>query len=144
GGMSSRLFQNIREKYGLAYSIYSFLDFFSDTGIFGIYFGTDKKNITKTLRLINREINHLKNRRITARELREANAQLKGSLILNMENTANRMVRLAKMEIYQGCFKEIDEIIEDINGVTIETLGETVQELFSAQNMLEVVFEPGE
>jgi predicted Zn-dependent peptidase len=142
GGMSSRLFQNIREKYGLAYSIYSFLDFFSDAGLFGIYLGTDKKNVSKALDLLEREITKLKNRPVSRKELKEVKAQLKGNLMLNMESTSSRMVRLAKMEIYNGCFKEIDEIIEEINGVNQDTLWETVQELFTKNDLLRIAFIP--
>jgi predicted Zn-dependent peptidase len=143
GGMSSRLFQNIRERYGVAYSIYSFLDFYFDSGVFGVYLGTDKSNLKKALKLLEGEFERLKKRPIPEREFNEAKAQLKGNLVLGMESTANRMARLAKMEIYDGLFHEIDEIIDQIDSVDREKVWEISQEMFQKDKFLQVVFEPG-
>ena len=142
GGMSSRLFQNIRERYGVAYSIYSFLDFYSDTGVFGVYMGTDKRNLAKSLKLLEKEFANIRRKPISQRELNEAKAQLKGNLMLSMESTANRMARLAKMEIYSGSFQEIDEIIEQINKVDREKVWEIAQNVFQKDKFLQVIFEP--
>lgn len=143
GGMSSRLFQNIRERYGVAYSIYSFLDFYFDSGIFGVYLGTDKRNLKKALKLLEGEFERLKKKPIPEREFNEAKAQLKGNLVLGMESTANRMARLAKMEIYNGSFQEIDEIIDQIDSVDREKVWEISQEIFHKDKFLQVIFEPG-
>ena len=142
GGMSSRLFQNIRERYGVAYSIYSFLDFYSDSGVFGVYLGTDKKNLGKALKLLTKEFDNFRKKPLSQRELSEAKAQLKGNLMLSMESTANRMARLAKMEIYNGSFQEIDEIINQINQVNREKVWEISQEIFHNDKFLRVIFEP--
>ncbi|MFH1335901.1 MAG: pitrilysin family protein, partial [Candidatus Zixiibacteriota bacterium] len=85
GGMSSHLFQTVREKLGLAYSIYSFIDFFEDTGVFGIYLGTYKKNAVRVIELVLREIGKLKKNCLSTRELSNAKYQLKGNLIMGME-----------------------------------------------------------
>ena len=140
--MSSRLFQNIREKYGVAYSIYSFLDFYFDSGVFGVYLGTDKKNLKKALKLLDGEFERIRKKPIPEREFNEAKAQLKGNLMLSMESTANRMARLARMEIYNGSFQEIDEIIEQINRVDRERLWEISKEIFRKDKFLRVIFEP--
>lgn len=142
GGMSSRLFQNIREKYGVAYSIYSFLDFYFDSGVFGVYLGTDKKNLSKALKLLEGEFQRIRKNPVPEREFKEAKAQLKGNLMLSMESTANRMARLAKMEIYNGSFQEIDEIIEQINRVDRERLWEISKDIFREDKFLRVIFEP--
>lgn len=142
GGMSSRLFQNIREKYGVAYSIYSFLDFYFDSGVFGVYLGTDKKNLKKALKLLEGEFERIRKKPIPEREFNEAKAQLKGNLMLSMESTANRMARLAKMEIYNGSFQEIDEIVEQINRVDRERVWEISGEIFRKDKFLRVIFEP--
>jgi predicted Zn-dependent peptidase len=142
GGMSSRLFQNIRERYGVAYSIYSFLDFYFDSGVFGVYLGTDKKNLNRALKLLGGEFQRIRKNPIPEREFKEAKAQLKGNLMLSMESTANRMARLAKMEIYNGSFQEIDEIIEQINRVDRDRLWEISKEVFREEKFLRVIFEP--
>lgn len=143
GGMSSRLFQNIRERYGVAYSIYSFLDFYFDSGVFGVYLGTDRKNLNKAMKLLEGEFQRIRKNPVPEREFREAKAQLKGNLMLSMESTANRMARLAKMEIYNGSFQEIDEIIEQINRVDRERLWEISKDIFREDKFLRVIFEPG-
>lgn len=142
GGMSSRLFQNIREKHGLAYSIYSFLDFYYDTGLIGIYLGTDKENLPQANRLLDKEIQRLLKAPVGNRELKEAKAQLKGNLMLGLESTARRMSRLAKSEIYLNTFQDIDVIIDNINRVTQESLWELTKTVFNPENFLRVTFVP--
>ncbi|MBI5477124.1 MAG: insulinase family protein [Ignavibacteriales bacterium] len=116
-GMSSRLFQNIREKYGFAYSIYSFVNLMSDTGIFGVYVGTDNKNISRSIDLIYKEMSKLRTREIGKSELNRTKAQMKGSLMLGLENMSNRMMRLGSSELYFGRYIAIDEVIEGVNAI---------------------------
>ncbi len=142
GGMSSRLFQNIRERHGIAYGIYSFFDFYIDEGILGVYLGTDKRNLDKALKLVEREFQQLRKKPVSARELEEAQSQLKGNLVLGLESTAARMNRLAMMEIYLGNFQSIDAVVEDIERVTPESLWETAQELLDENRFLRVIFLP--
>ncbi|GAB4371252.1 MAG: pitrilysin family protein [Calditrichia bacterium] len=143
-GMGSRLFQNIRERYGLAYSIYSFLDFFRDNGLIGIYLGTDKNKTDKALNLLEREIQRLKTKPVSQKELKQVKTQVKGNLLLGLESTARRMSRLAKMEIYFQKFYTVDEIIAEINKVSQESLFELVNQIFDNRELLQVMFIPQE
>lgn len=142
GGMGSRLFQNIRERHGIAYGIYSFFDFFLDNGILGVYLGTDKRNLDKSILLLEREFERLQKKTVPRREVEDAKSQLKGNLVLGLENTSARMNRLAMMEIYLGNFRTIDTIIEDIDNVTQDSLRETAQELFEESRFLRMIFLP--
>jgi len=118
GGMSSRLFQQIREKLGLAYVIHSFQSSYKTGGIFCIYFGGSAKNLNKIIYHIKQECEHLISKGVLDTELNRAKEQLKGNLLLSLENTSNRMTRLAKNIIYYNKHIEVDEIIEMIESVT--------------------------
>jgi predicted Zn-dependent peptidase len=142
GGMASRLFQNIRERYGIAYGIYSFFDFYFDSGLFGIYLGTDKNNTFRVIKLIEKELKRLRESAVTRRELQEAKSQLKGNLVLGLESTAARMNRLAMMEMYLDHFKTIDAVIEKIEEVTPDSVLQTAQELFRPDQFLTVIYAP--
>ena len=122
GGMSSRLHQNIREKYGYCYSIGTFNQSYTDSGLFGVYIGTDKEYVDHVRELINREFEQIRENKVPERELEEAKAQLKGKLLLSQESTSNRMTRLAKSEIYFGRFVSLDELVTNINSVTAEDI----------------------
>lgn len=122
GGMSSRLHQNIREKYGYCYSINPFNQTFIDTGLFGVYTGTDIDYVDHVRDLIRQEFERMQNEKVSEKELNEAKAQLKGKLLLSQENTSNRMTRLAKSEIYFDRFVTLDELVENIDAVTSEEL----------------------
>ncbi len=130
GGMSSRLHQNIREKYGYCYTISTFNQSYRDTGLFGIYVGTDLDYVQHVRELIHNELNKLKEEEIPAKELSEAKAQLKGKLVLSLESTSNRMSRLAKSEIYYDRFITIDELIEEIDRVKPEEIQKFSQDFF--------------
>jgi predicted Zn-dependent peptidase len=124
GGMSSRLFQEVREKKGLAYSVYSFLSSFSDTGIFGIYAGCEAERLEELLNIMGKETLGLA-RSITEEDVAIAKSQIKGNIILAMESSDSRMNRLAKGEYYFGRHVGVQEIIECMEAVTIENLRET-------------------
>jgi len=119
-GMSSRLFQNIREKTGMAYAVYSFLDFFHDTGSFTTYIGADPAKTRQAIKLILKEYADLVNNDLKADELEKCKSQLKGSLLLGLESTNNRMTHLARTEIYLDRFVGLDELIKAIDSVTAE------------------------
>ena len=119
-GMSSRLFQKVREKYGLTYSIYSFVDFFLETGVFGIYFSTEKKNLDKAHDVVRNELIQLKNSGIRKNELNMAKSQLRANLLMGLESTSTRMIRLAKNEIYYKKILNINDIIHYIDSITID------------------------
>jgi len=122
GGMSSRLFQNVRERRGLAYAIYSELNPYRDTGCLSVYAGTSLESAPKVVELIVNEFRDLKQNRISDEELRRTKEQLKGSLMLSLESTTARMSNLARQEMYFDRFFGLDEIIERIEAVTAEEL----------------------
>jgi len=142
GGMSSRLHQNIREKYGYCYSIGTFNQSYMDSGLFGVYIGTDKEYVDHVRELITREFEKIREQKIPARELEEAKAQLKGKLLLSQESTSNRMTRLAKSEIYFGRFVTLDELVTNINSVTAEDLLKFSESFFDPTLFSETVLLP--
>jgi predicted Zn-dependent peptidase len=120
-GFSSRLFQNIREKRGLVYSIYSYHVSYIDTGIWSVYAGTDRKHVSEVINITVDEVMNLSGS-VTADEMQRAKAQLKGNLILALESTSNKMTNIAKQEIYYGKYFAPDEIIRMVDDVTIDDL----------------------
>ena len=142
GGMSSRLFQHIREKEGLAYSIFSFFDFFFDTGIFGVYAGTDSSQTKNVVTKILSELQSLVSVPVDADELSRTKSQLKGSLMLGLESTSTRMIRLAKLETYLGKHSSLDETLADIDRVTAEDIQAIAIDLFHPQKLNVTILGP--
>jgi predicted Zn-dependent peptidase len=142
GGMSSRLFQNIREKLGLVYSVYAFIDFFEDAGVFGIYMGTHKKNTIRVIELVLKEIRRLKKDSLTSKELAHAKYQLKGNLLLALESTSNRMNRLARYELLLNDYMDLDETINSIDKIKAKDVIEVACEFFSPDKLSVVVLGP--
>ena len=138
-GMSSRLFQNIREKYGLTYNIYSFIELLQSLGFMTTYAATEKKNMDRTIELIMKEYKILSTQNIDDETLSRAKSQLKGSLILNLENTTNRMSRLAKQEILLDKNYDIHDTIKHIDAVTPSMIHETAKEIFNISNLRTVI-----
>lgn len=141
-GMSSRLFQNIREKYGFAYSVYSFLTLMEDTGVFGVYAATDVKHIQKTIDLVYKELRALAKKPMTKMELLRSKAQLKGSILLGLESTSHRMMRLGSGELYFQEFVSLESIVKNIDVVTQEDVQEVGAKLFTCDQFSTVVFVP--
>ncbi len=135
GGMSSRLFQNIRERQGLAYAIYSELNPYRDTGCLSVYAGTSLESATKVVEFIVQEFRNLKTEMVPPEELRRAKDQLKGSLMLSLESSTARMSNLARQEMYFDRFFGLDEIIERIEEVTAEDLIAMSNEFFSTEKI---------
>ncbi|MFH1613060.1 MAG: pitrilysin family protein [bacterium] len=133
-GMSSRLFQKIREEKGLAYSIYSFLESYKTDGTLGIYAGTSKKSLNQVIKLILKEINLIKKEGISCDELKIAKEQLKGHIMLSMESINVRMKRLANAEIYFNNYFTLNEIIERINKISQEDILRIAEELIKKEN----------
>ena len=133
GSMSSRLFQEIREERGLAYSVYSYLNAYMDAGSLTVYVGTSQEALEKAIKLTVREAEKLTTRPIDDEELSNTREQLKGNLLLSMEHTENWMSRLAKNEIYYGRSFSLKETIERIDEVTAEEVKELAQEIFNPQ-----------
>ncbi len=142
GGMSSRLHQNIREKYGYCYSISAFLQSYHDTGVFGVYIGTDKDYLTHVKELIFKEFSKLKETPVSEKELGQAKSQLKGKLLLSQENMSNRMNRLAKSEIYFDRFITLDELVEEIDAVTARHIRDYSQSFFREEEFTETILLP--
>ena len=142
GGMSSRLFQEIRENRGLAYSVYSFLSSYKDSGMVGVYVGTGENTLSAVLRIIRREMKKMAGDSLKPKELRSAKEQLKGNLLLSLESTDSRMGRLAKSEIYFNRFVSTEEIIEGIEGVTADEVAELAQLFFQRSPLSLAVLGP--
>jgi len=130
GNMSSRLFQEIRERRGLAYAIFSFASSYSDTGLLGVYVGVDKSNTQEVLRLIAKEMKRLKEKPIDDSELKNAKEHLKGGLYLAAESTDNQMTRLAHNEINFGRHVPLQELVDAIEKVTAQDILRLAQDTF--------------
>jgi predicted Zn-dependent peptidase len=130
GGMSSRLFQRIREKKGLVYSIYSYPTTYKDTGLFTIYAGMKPDNLGEVMHLIYDEIRILKKKGITASELEKAMEQMKGNYILGLESTSSRMNSIGKSELLLGYINTPEEILEKIGSVTMEGVDAIIARTF--------------
>lgn len=128
GGVSSRLFQEIREKRGLAYSIYSFVQGYLDTGLWGVYAGTSKKRYQEVIDLIIEELTRLKDT-ITEEELRKTKDQIKGNMILGLESTGSTMTYLARQEIYYKRYISIEETIKKIEGITLSDIRDFLERI---------------
>ena len=140
GSMSSRLFQEIREQRGLAYSIYSYLNTHSDAGSLVVYGGTRPDDLQETMELVLEQFSSLKNGSIGAEELQMAKQQMKGTLLLSLESSDNRMTRLAKNEIFLGYQPQISDIIAEIDKVTIDSLQRVANKLLNDDSLnLQVV-----
>lgn len=142
GGMSSRLFQEVRERQGLVYSIYSGSAAFRDTGLLYIYAGTEAGHFPKVLRLIRDELARLRDKGITEEELARSREHLKGNLMLSLESTSSRMNRLAKQEIYFGQFFSLDEILAAVDAVTVEEIGRLIERLVAERDLSLVALGP--
>jgi predicted Zn-dependent peptidase len=131
GSMSSRLFQNVREKRGLVYSISSGVTSYSDAGVLTVYAGTSLDSVDQVVRLTIEEFRRMKGDTLPAEELRRAKDHLKGSLMLSLENTGSRMSHLARQEIYFERRFSLDEILGGIEAVTADDVCRIADKIFS-------------
>ena len=135
GSMSSRLFQEIREKRGLAYAVRSYIVSYRDTGMLNIYVGTSKDKTQEVIDIILGEMRRMKAERFTEKELQSAKELIKGNLLLSMESTDNRMQKLATNEIYFGRNILPEEIVAKIDAVTGEDILALSQQMFTGTNL---------
>ncbi len=135
GGMSSRLFQNIRERQGLAYAVFSELNPFRDAGCLSVYAGTSSESATRVVEFILQEFRDLKANQVPVEELRRAKDHLKGSLMLSLESTTSRMSNLARQEMYFGKHFSLDEIVAKIERVTADEVLEVAKDFFRSEQM---------
>jgi predicted Zn-dependent peptidase len=131
GSVSSRLFEEIREKRGLAYSIYSFLSSYSDGGTLTVYAGTSAREVERVLDLIRREIKHMAAHGIEREELKRTKDQMKGSLMLSLESSHSRMNKLAKDELIAGARTSLEDMVSEIDAVTAKQVCRVAAELFT-------------
>jgi len=130
GGMSSRLFQEIRENRGLAYSVYSYLPSYIDTGLVVVYAGTNESSFREVIELVLNEFNRLKKDPFRNGELETSKEQLKGNLLLSLESSDNLMTRLAKNEIYFGSHLPVEKTLKGIDAVEEDAVRYLAKELF--------------
>ncbi|MBA2303494.1 MAG: insulinase family protein, partial [Acidobacteria bacterium] len=143
GSMSSRLFQNVREKRGLAYSVFSGISAYRDAGNLTIYAGCANHAIEEVTDLCVAELRGMKKEAVPASELRRAKDHLKGSLMLSLENTASRMSHLARQEIYFDRHFSLDETLAGVEGVTAEDVQRVANDLFSGTQLAATVVGAG-
>ena len=142
--MSSRLFQEIREKRGLAYSIYSYVTSHHDTGLMGIYAGVGPENVQETLKVIHEQLSELAANPIPEAELQAAKEYLRGSMYLNAESTDSRMNRLAKNEFLFGRYVPFEEVEERIKQVTSRQIQEWFGEVYRPEHLAQLLYGPVE
>ncbi len=140
--MSSRLFQEIREQNALAYSIYSYVTSYRDTGLLTVYAGTDPSNALEVVRLVTRELKKIRDEGITQAEGLRVKNQIKGSLVLSLESSNSHMSRLARQEMYFGRYHSMDDIIKNVEKVTLDQVQQLAQQLFTRENISLTILGP--
>jgi predicted Zn-dependent peptidase len=135
GSMSSRLFQDVREQRGLAYSVYSYHSSYQDSGMVTVYGGTGTNQLDSLYETIQETLDTLKRDGITEKELRNSKEQLKGSLMLSLESTNSRMSRNGKNELMLGEHRSLDDIIIKIDEVTEDTVNELANQIFTEHSL---------
>ncbi len=139
GGMSSRLFREVREERGLAYAVYSFRMPYADSGAYGVYVGTTPKQTDEVLELVRSELEQVVEWGITAEELERAKGNMKGSLALSMEDTNSRMVRLGRHELTGVAHLDLDETVAAIDAVTLDDVHAVAKDVFSGPYVIGAV-----
>ncbi|AZB42986.1 insulinase family protein [Bacillus sp. FJAT-42376] len=144
GSMSSRLFQDVREQKGLAYSVFSYHSSYADNGMLTIYGGTGSSQLDVLYDTVQETLNKLKADGITSKELLNSKEQIKGNLMLSLESTNSRMSRNGKNELLLGRHRSLDEIIEKVNEVTEESVNRLTLEIFNRPYSLSLISPEGE
>ncbi len=135
GGMSSILFQKVREEHGLAYSIYSYNNSYVNNGLFNIYVALNKSQLQKTISIIYEEINNLKNNKITKEQIEKTKEQLKSNYIMGLESTSNRMSSIGRSKILIDKIKTPDEIIQEVDLIKKEDIDYLIDKVFNMDKM---------
>ena len=134
GGLSSRLFQEIREQRGLVYSVFSYHSSYHDSGLFCVYAGLSRENVREVLELVVKEIKDLQKRGVSPAELQRVKDQLKGNLLLSLESVSTRMSRLGKSQLYLGKITPPEEIVRRIMAVTNDEIMELSRNLLKPED----------
>jgi predicted Zn-dependent peptidase len=139
GGMSSRLFQEIREKRGLAYSVYSYTSQYSDSGVFAVYAGCAPGKVDELLALVKAELAEVAANGLTESEVQRGKGMMKGSLVLGLEDTGSRMSRLAKGELLYDELLSVDELLTRIDAVTVDDVRAVAADILGRPMTLAIV-----
>lgn len=139
GGMSSRLFQEIREKRGLAYSVYSYTSQYADSGVFGVYAGCQPGKADEVLAICREEVAKVAEGGLTDEELERGKGQLRGGMVLGLEDTGSRMSRIGKSELVYESLLPVDEVLARIEAVTPDDIAEVAREVLTAPQALTVI-----
>jgi predicted Zn-dependent peptidase len=142
GGMSSRLFQHIREKYGFAYSVYSLTDFMAETGLFAIYMACAEDKAERSIDLIRKELKDINKKGISREELEQIKSQVKGNIILGMESSARRMRQIGENESYDSPHLSMEQLVEIIEQVTPGDIADLCREFFEDSRLSVTVLSP--
>ncbi len=142
--LNSRLSIQIREKYGYAYNIESMYQPYSDTGIFNVYIGSDKKYVNKSIDLVHRELKKLRKDKLGTMQLHTAKRQLTGQLAISSESFLNEMLGIAKTNLYKSRVNSITEIIADIEKITAEQILEVANEIFNPLHLSTLIYKAGD
>jgi len=142
GGMSSRLFQRVREELGLAYSVYSFQSFHEDAGMHGVYVGTAPETARAAVDAINEEMENLSANGLTEVELAAGKSQLKGQITLSLESATSRMYRAAGVELYDEPYRTLDEVLALVEAIDVETVSTLCKAYFSPSQQTLVTLGP--
>ena len=144
GGMSSRLFQRVREELGLAYSVFTFQSFHADAGIHGVYVGTGPDTARQALDAIDAELADVAQHGLPDAELAMGKSQLKGQITLSLESVSARMYRCAGVELYGEPYQTLDEMLAQVDGVTSEQVADVAREFFAPERQTVVSLGPGD
>ena len=142
GGMSSRLFQRVREEMGLAYAVYSFQSFHADSGMHGVYVATAPESASAALDAIRHELQQVVDDGLPADEVAMGRQQLKGQVTLSLESVSSRMYRAASVELYDEPYRTLDEVLALIDAVTVDDVTRVARAYFDPARMTVVSLGP--
>jgi predicted Zn-dependent peptidase len=142
GGMSSRLFQKIREDLALAYSVYTFQSFHKDSGNHGIYVGTAPDTAQDAVAAIHEELEKISSEGLPDDEIAAGKSQLKGQITLSLEGVSSRMYRAAGVELYDEEYRSLDQLLALVDGINSETVQEVCSEFFAPEKQTIVSLGP--
>ena len=144
GGMSSRLFQKVREELGLCYAVYAWQSCYRSAGTFGVYVGTSSRTAAQAIEMIGDEFRRLSREGVSPAELADGKGQLHGQVLLGLESTMSRMSRLASHALNDEPYRSIDEVLRLIDGVTADTVAALATEFLAPERMTTVRLGPVE
>jgi predicted Zn-dependent peptidase len=142
GGMSSRLFQRVREELGLAYSVFAYKSFYLTTGHLGVYVGTQTATASKAVEAIRAEFDRIAREGLPTHELANGKQQLKGQIMLSLESPISRMGRLAGFTLYDDRYRPLDEMLAAVDAVTPDEIAAVAAEFFPAERQSVVILGP--